>query len=149
MRAPRAPRSLVTVAALAALLALAGCGDDEPRPAAEPSNEVSSSQSTSQSRSKPTEEATKEAVAGATLDITVAGDDVSPMGQTVDMAVGDVLTVRITSDRAGELHVHSSPEQTVGFGKGSSTRQVKIDKPGQVDVEEHESGALVARLLVK
>jgi hypothetical protein len=147
MRLSRAIRPLpaaVLTMGLALGPLLAGCGEEEPAPQSEPANDVTSSQPTSQ----PSEPA-EEAVAGATLDITVAGEQVSPKAQTLNLAVGDTLTLRITSDRPGELHVHSNPEQTVGFAQGATTRQVTIDKPGQVDVEEHESGVLVARLLVQ
>ena len=62
---------------------------------------------------------------------------------------GDVLLVTITSDRAGELHVHSSPEQEVAFGAGTTELEVELKQPGQVDIEEHESGVLIARVLVR
>jgi predicted small lipoprotein YifL len=143
MRTNLAIRGLTSAVVMTLATSLAGCGD-EPEPQAEPANDVSSSQATERS-TKPA----KERPAGATLDVTVNGGNVSPMGRTIEMATGDVLTVRITADRAGELHVHSSPEQMVEFGQGRTRQGVKIDKPGQVDVEEHDSGALVARLLVK
>ena len=72
-----------------------------------------------------------------------------PVAEEVRAKAGDVLLVTITSDRAGELHVHSSPEQEVGFEQGTTEVEVELEQPGQVDIEEHESGALVARVLVK
>ena len=79
----------------------------------------------------------------------VNGSEVTPSGKAITMSVGDVLTIQVTSDRAGELHVHSSPEQYVAFKAGETRRDLAIDKPGQVDIEEHDTGALVARLLVR
>ena len=142
-------RSLAVPAlALSLALTLAGCGEDEPaEPAAEPTPEVPTSQTTGKAKEKkPTQQ---EAPAGATLAVQVNGSDVSPSGKAITMSVGDVLTIEVTSDRAGELHVHSSPEQYVAFQAGETRRDLAIDKPGQVDIEEHDTGALVARLLVR
>lgn len=145
MRHHRVLPSLAPAAFLCLSLSLAGCGEDEPAPQAQPSDETSSSQPST--RPSTTAKADKET--GAILSMSVSGGEVSPMGKTIDLSAGDVLTIRITSDRPGELHVHSSPEQYVDFGAGETRRRISIDKPGQVDVEEHDSGALVARLLVK
>lgn len=141
-----ARRALAAAAAVALSLALAGCGEEAEQPQAASSP---SSQSTASSRA--TAEATRASErpeAGTTLTLTVAGSDITPMGKAVELSTGEKLTVQVTSDRAGELHVHASPEQYVEFGEGKSTHRLTFDKPGQVDVEEHESGALVARLLV-
>jgi hypothetical protein len=45
--------------------------------------------------------------------------------------------------------VHSNPEQELAFRSGDNELRLTFDKPGQVDVEEHESGALILRVLVK
>ena len=45
--------------------------------------------------------------------------------------------------------MHATPEQYQEFDEGRSTVEMAFDKPGAVDVEEHESGALVLRVLVK
>ena len=67
----------------------------------------------------------------------------------MERRLGERLTITVEADRAGELHVHSEPEHTFAFGPGTKTFQLRIDTPGSVDVEEHESDALVARLLVR
>lgn len=142
-------RHALAAPALVLCLALVGCGEGEPAaaPAAEPTPQVPTSQPTAKAeKQKPTEE---QAPAGATLAVQVSGGEVSPSGKTIAMSVGDVLTVQVTSDRAGELHVHSSPEQLVEFTAGETRRDIAIDKPGRVDIEEHDTGALVARLLVR
>jgi hypothetical protein len=84
-----------------------------------------------------------------TLDVTVRGDTVEPRAKEIALGVGDRLLVRVHADRAGELHVHSSPERSLEFGSGTRTFRLTLDKPGQVDVEEHESDTLVARLVVE
>jgi hypothetical protein len=148
MRQHHALRALAGATVLCVSLSLAGCGDDEAAPAAEPSQATSSSQPGKRPSTTPKKEQEPEKETGPTLTMTVSGDAVSPMGKTIKLAAGDPLTIKITSDRPGELHVHTSPEQYVEFGAGRTTHEVTVPQPGQVDVEEHESGALVARLLV-
>ncbi len=145
---PAAPRRFAATfsVCLCLLVPLSACGDDgaEVTPEAEPTPDVTTSQATEEPPKK-----TSDSEAGATLAIEVAGDDISPSGKTITMSVGDTLTIRVVSDRAGELHVHSSPEQSVEFKAGETRRDLTIDKPGQVDIEEHDSDKLVARLLVQ
>jgi hypothetical protein len=144
MAAPPVLRSLACAAALALAVTLTGCSGDEPEPEAAPTETTSSPSSQDPSASSGPEDP-----AGPSLQVTVDGSEVSPLGETLELSVGDTLTVTVSSDRAGELHVHSSPEQYVEFEAGETRHPVTLDKPGQVDIEEHESGALVARLLVE
>lgn len=95
----------------------------------------------------PTEEPSEEPESDV-LEIEVAGDEVSPNAAGVDLDRGEPLLLRITADRAGELHVHSRPEQYVEFGAGTTEHELVIDTPGSVEVEEHESGAVVAVIQV-
>ena len=83
------------------------------------------------------------------VDVSIVGSDVTPVAQQVELGVGETLLLEVESDRAGELHVHSSPEQVVDFAAGSSELDLTFDKPGSVDIEEHQSGALIARVLVQ
>jgi hypothetical protein len=126
--------------ATTAVLALSGCGGDEPSTSGPSASESSASGQTS--TSKPANGATQ-------VDVTIEGDDVTPVAQAVQIGVGETVVLNITSDRAGELHVHSSPEQELEFEAGSSQLQVTLDKPGSVDIEEHESDSLIVRVLVK
>ena len=137
---PPLRRTLIAVTATA-VLALAGCGGDDEPSTSEPSASESSGSGQSPT-SKPANGATQ-------VDVTIEGDDVTPVAQAVQIGVGETVVLNVTSDRAGELHVHSSPEQFVAFGAGETRRDLAIDKPGQVDIEEHDTGALVARLLVR
>jgi hypothetical protein len=146
VRIVQAPLAL----ALAATLTLVGCGDEEPEAGGDtsPTTSETASESTSPDESpsaspSPTEEA------GQRVAVTINGDDVKPMAQQVEVGVGEKLVLEVTSDRAGELHVHSNPEQEPAFESGSGRIVLTFDKPGQVDVEEHESGALILRVLVR
>ncbi|MCY7395011.1 MAG: hypothetical protein LH468_02470 [Nocardioides sp.] len=100
----------------------------------------------------PTDSATEEASpisVGTVLSITIEGDQVAPNGQVIELAPGTPLTVEISSDRAGELHVHAKPEQYVEYAAGTSTQELVIDTPGLVEVEDHDTGDVVAQLTVR
>jgi hypothetical protein len=143
-------RTSFVAVALTASLVLAGCGDDEPEAEATPTPTEAVEESPSETPSEtpsPSESAAEEP--GVAVDVTIAGDDVSPMAQAVEVGVGEPLVLSVDSDRAGELHVHSNPEQTFALSAGREEIEITFDKPGQVDIEEHESGALLLRVLVR
>ncbi|MGZ4429833.1 MAG: hypothetical protein ACXVXC_16985 [Nocardioidaceae bacterium] len=85
---------------------------------------------------------------GTTVDITIKGDTVTPNGDRVDAEVGKPVTLKIHADQAGEIHVHSTPEQHIDFPSGHSTRTLTIDKPGVVDVEDHALDKVIVQLQV-
>jgi hypothetical protein len=111
----RRPVAAIAAVLLSAVL-LAGCG---------------SSSSSSTSGPLPTK----------VIDITISGDSVTPNGELVDVSVGQRIELDVTADKAGEIHVHSSPEQEFQYDQGSSTIVVKpITAPGRVEVESHTLG---------
>lgn len=85
---------------------------------------------------------------GTTVEITVKDGTVTPNGTRVEASVGEPVTLHIDADRAGELHVHSTPEQEVEFTAGTSTERLTIDRPGIVDVEDHALDQVVVQLEV-
>ncbi|QIK65717.1 hypothetical protein G7072_04600 [Nocardioides sp. HDW12B] len=157
----------LTAAGVLALAGLSGCGQDEPATEAAASPTESASETPSETASEAPEEtlsaspsATKPTrtppsatpaptPTGLVVDVTVRGDEVSPQAEVVEADIDSPITLQIQSDRAGEMHVHASPEQYVEFGPGSTTAQIVIENPGAIDVEEHETGALVLKLLVQ
>ena len=151
---PRFRRTLLVLAASTAL-ALSGCGEDEPDPSASSSpsaSEHSDHEETDEPSESPSEEPSKSEDSGesvATVDVTIKGDEVTPIGEAVEIGVGEKVVLNIDSDRSGELHVHSSPEKELEFPAGTSKLDVMLDQPGSVDIEEHESGALIVRVLVR
>jgi len=85
---------------------------------------------------------------GTTVHITLEGDTVTPHGDRVDAEVGEPVVLHIDADKAGEIHVHSTPEQHIDFPEGTSTRTLTIDKPGIVDVEDHALDTVIVQLQV-
>jgi hypothetical protein len=142
-------RYLTTLAStLALFLALSGCADD-PTDASPPDQAAPSPSETASSSEKKSAKPKPEEPEGPVLEVAIDGAGVSPNSQRIELARGEPLVIEFRSDRAGELHVHAKPEQFVQFPAGSSTRELVIDVPGLVEVEEHETGAVVAQLEVQ
>jgi hypothetical protein len=133
--------SLVVIAAL--MLSACTSGEDESTPRPSSSNSTSSGPSSSGSTPSPEEPA------APTVEVRIDTERVTPNADQVDLSVGESLTFEIVSDRAGELHVHSKPEQYLEFNEGRTQSQVSIETPGSVKVEEHETGAVVAIVEVR
>lgn len=169
----RRQRSFVAAfAALAALvLPLTACGGQSDDSAAtdrtstpsapadltdEPTNEPTQDPTASETSpadpattSAPASPATSEAPPGPVLDVRIEADEVTPNAEEIDVTLGEPLTLRFETDRGGELHVHSKPEQYLDFESGASEQTLVIETPGEVEVEEHDTGAVVAVLTVQ
>jgi hypothetical protein len=128
-------KTLTTAATLAALLPallVSGCGSSS-----DVQNSGASSAGSSASPLHP-----------LVVNMTVHGKDVTPNGDRLHAKVGQPVTIHVTSDRPGELHVHSTPEQELHYAKGKTTLKVTIDKPGIVDIEDHIANVVVVQLQV-
>ena len=83
------------------------------------------------------------------ITVTFEGDTVDPNGERVDVDKGQDITLEVTADEPGEIHVHSSPEQELEYQAGESTLTIKgIDQPGTVDVESHSLEKVIVQLEV-
>lgn len=126
--------------------------DESPTPTESPSptepTETGSATAEGSPTRTPTTSATQRPAADETIAIVVRGDAVAPNGKRVDLEVGGRLRLEIDANRAGELHVHSTPEQVLAFGEGEVIRDLVLDAPGIVEVEEHESGLVLLRVYV-
>lgn len=88
---------------------------------------------------------------GDTLAVAVTreGGTITPNGERVEVAVDQTLVLTVTSDEAGELHVHSTPEQEIRYDAGTTEHEITIDRPGVVEVESHEPDLVVLQLEVR
>ena len=118
---------IIAVTLMVAALSLTGCSDD-----------ANGSPGSHASHDK----------GGTTVDITIKDGKVTPSGDRVKAKVGEPVTLRIDADTAGEIHVHSTPEQEIEFEKGTSTKKLTIDQPGIVDVEDHALEQVIVQLEV-
>jgi hypothetical protein len=149
--------ALLAAAALA--VSLSGCSDDGDA-SAEDDPTASSSPTPSETPSPtptlavsetatPVEPPSPTEEVGVVVAISIKGGTITPGGDRIEVGRDEVVTLEITSDRAGELHVHSKPEQYVEFEAGSSTHELVISAPGVVDVEDHDTGHVVIQLEVQ
>lgn len=137
-------RPIRLVVAALTVLAVSACGTQEKTTTdTQPTPKSSESQTPS---AQPSQSPTPQQ--GTVVKVTVKGDTITPNAAKIKVKRGEEVTLRIDSDREGELHVHSTPEQMVEFGVGKSEAPLKFDRPGLVDVEEHESHHLVVQFEV-
>lgn len=145
-------RRALAVLALSALV-LTGCADtDDGSTGAEPSASESGTPSetaTTEGSATPTEEPSDQPSESEAIEIEIEGERIQPNGMRVKVGVGETITLDVDSDRAAEFHVHSSPEQTLEVEPGESTLTLTIERPGLVDVEEHDTGLVVLQLEVR
>lgn len=146
MSAPGRTRLAALAAPLTLVLALglAGCGGESDDTSTGSSGGQSSSSGSSGSSGSSSSE-------GDTVSVTITreGDTFTPNGERVDLAIGQTLDLTIEADTAGELHVHSTPEQEIAYEAGTSEHQITIDRPGVVEVESHEPEVVLLQLEVR
>lgn len=118
-------RTLAPVAVVLSLLTFAtACGDEE-KPAADTQDPK-------------------------VIEVTFEGGSVTPSGDRVEVSTGQDVELEITADEAGEIHVHSTPEQELEYDAGESTVVIEgIDQPGTVDVESHGLEKVIVQLEVQ
>jgi hypothetical protein len=134
------------------VLALVACGsaDEDTAPPAEPTDATSSvTPSAATSSAAPASPTTESTDLGPLLTVTIDGDQISPNAEEIDLGTGDKLLVEVQSDRAGELHVHSAPEQFIEFAAGTTHSEIVVNTPGTVEVEDHDTSAVVALIEVR
>ncbi len=81
--------------------------------------------------------------------VTRKGDEFTPNGERVELGVDQTLVLTIDADEAGEIHVHSTPEQEIPYDAGTSEHELTIDRPGVVEVESHEPEVVLLQLEVR
>lgn len=143
---PRRRTAPLTALATSLVLALGACGTEE-TDAEDPATGASSPTSTETTDGETTDETTGgEQQSGTTVRLERADDAFTPSGARVEVPAGEPFTLEIEADEAGELHVHSTPEQEIAYDAGSSTHEVMIERPGVVEVESHDPHLVVLQL---
>lgn len=127
------------VAALAALALLAGCGSSGSGDEGDDAGSDITAQPTPSTASP----------SGTVVRIQITDNGVDPTGSRVDVKKGQPVTLLINATKAGQLHVHSTPEKHIDFPKGSSAATLTLDQPGVIDVEDHALDKLIVQLEVR
>jgi uncharacterized cupredoxin-like copper-binding protein len=132
-----------------ALLALTGCDDDgQPVSGGTPSTSTSVASPSATLPTTPSGTITTADPAAVVIVATVANGKITPNTQTVKAEQGQRVMVTVTSDEADELHVHGyGKEVELQPGKPGSVT-FTADTKGTFEIETHESGKLVAKLIV-
>jgi hypothetical protein len=132
---------------MAAALITAGCGGsngtDNPTGSAQPNSQPStvSPSDMSNEQAPPTR---------LVIDVDIKGGNVTPTNQQLQAGVKEQIIIRVNSDVADELHVHSTPEHTFNVeAKPMQSFQFTADVPGKVDVELHKLNKVVATIQVQ
>jgi len=147
---PVVSRLVPLVLVLAASLSACGADEDTDPPATDQSSSSSPSDSPSDSTSdSPSESESSSADDGVAVTVTREGDSFTPNGERVELGVDQPLVLTIEADEAGELHVHSTPEQEIPYDAGTSEHEIVIDRPGVVEVESHEPDLVLLQLEVR
>jgi hypothetical protein len=130
----------------AAALITAGCGGSDSGSAA--SGSASSSQPSTVSPSDMSND--QAPPTRLVVDVEIKGGNVTPTNEQLQAAVKEQIVIRVNSDAADELHVHSTPDHKFNVeAKPNQTFQFTVDVPGTVDVELHHLNKTVATIAVQ
>lgn len=120
-------RILATAAVVAcALTGLSACGDDDDGGSSKGSDEPAK-----------------------VIKIRFEDGKVTPSGDRIDVDTGQVVDFIVAADEAGEIHIHSDPEQELAYEEGEKEFKVSFDKPGVIVVESHTLDQVIVQLEVK
>ncbi|MGD1284017.1 hypothetical protein ACKUUI_25600 [Mycobacterium seoulense] len=88
--------------------------------------------------------------AGPDINVTIANGQVTPTNASLQARVKQQITLRVTSDAADELHVHSTPDHKFPVAAApNQTFQFAVDVPGTVEVELHHLDRTIATIQIQ
>jgi hypothetical protein len=130
----------------AAALITAGCGGSNGT-----DNAAGSASSSQPSTVGPSDMSNEEAPpTRLTIDVDIKSGNVTPTNQQLNAGVKEQIIIRVNSDAADELHVHSTPEHNFNIeAKPMQSFQFTVDVPGKVDVELHKLNKTIATIQVQ
>ena len=148
MSLPGAARACALLAAFAVLLA--ACGSDEPT-AAPPTTTAAAATSTtvdaSASTTAPTTTTTSDPV--HTIDVTYANGQVVGGVRTETVRLGEKVRLRVTSDVAEEVHVHTYDVMADVAAGQTAVLELTATIPGRHEVELEKKGKQLLVLEVR
>lgn len=85
-----------------------------------------------------------------TVDARIAGGEVTPTNADLQATLGEPIEIRVDSDVADQLHIHSVPEHTFAVeARPGQSFAFRVDVPGRVAVELHELDRTIATIQVR
>jgi ABC-type glycerol-3-phosphate transport system substrate-binding protein len=139
----RSERRLLALFAAGALL-LAGCGGGGD---SENAQRLSPSVTTVNPSDMQNEQAAPDRLL---IDVTIKGGEVNPTNAALEAKTKEQIVVKVNSDVADELHVHSTPDHTFKIeAKPAQQFQFSVDVPGKVDIELHDLNKTIATVQVQ
>lgn len=133
--------ALAASAALLLAVTLTGCGSDKKNGAAAPEADVSATPA-AQITTAPSADA-------KVIAIRLTASTVDPDGDRIQVKADQPIVLQINAEKAGELHVHSSPEQHIEFPAGGSEITLKFSQPGIIEIEDHALDKTIVELEVR
>ncbi|CRZ17452.1 hypothetical protein [Mycolicibacterium neworleansense] len=141
-------RSSVIVLASALALVTAGCGRSGESQKTDGAAGSATPSATTVNPSDMTNQ--QQAPTRLRIDVTIKGGEVTPTNQRLQGKVGEPIVVRVNSDAADELHVHSNPEHSFKIEPRNGQQfQFTVDVPGTVDIELHQLNRTIASVQVQ
>jgi hypothetical protein len=84
------------------------------------------------------------------IDVTIKGGQVNPTNAALQAKTNEPIVVKVDSDVADELHVHSTPDHEFKVeAKPGQQFQFSVDVPGNVDIELHHLDKTIATVQVQ
>ena len=141
------------------MLALTGCsGDGNNSSDSSPPTSVASTPASTPSATSPSVTQSTPASAppstpsppkaDVTINVTISGGKVNPSGATIRAKSGQTVLITATTDAADELHVHGYDKEAELTPGKPATIQFVANMKGTFEIETHESGKLIAKLVV-
>jgi len=128
------------LALIAAMLIIAGCGGSNSSDAAS-SAPASGPPELSDQQPPPSR---------LIIDVTIAAGKVTPANADLQAAVKEPIVIRVDSDVADQLHIHSVPEHTFTVeARFGQSFQFSVDVPGRVAVELHQLDRTITTIQVR
>ena len=125
---------LLPALAVALALSVSGCGGAEPT-ASTPSAPPSASASPEPTPGPSSETTPEAAPAGQSIEVSVAGGEVSGDTGRVDVPAGESVTITVVSDVADEVHLHGYDVSAPVSPGAPATLTFQATIPGVFEVE--------------
>ncbi len=145
-------RGALGVALVVALAPIAGCasaGGSSPSTTTDAATVAAPTSPPTTSTSSPTVASPSTTATGRTITVTIKGTSVTPKPATVDLKVGEKLTLVVTCNHDDELHLHGFEVEKELKAGVATTVTVTGRDAGVFEVETHEPSLVLMKIAVR